>query len=552
MKRFLSAVMVLAMLCMAGLAIAADDKAPGAAPAATAAPAAAPAPAPAAAAPEAAPELKPDPSGANTGGAADVVGASAGSPTADDLKNLGPKEPLAAKLADTVGHNRIAINVVWTLIAGFLVMFMQAGFAMVETGFTQAKNAGHTMAMNFMVYALGMLGYWLCGFALQMGGAGAGPLSGGTALLTNEFTISLFGKDFGLFGTTGFFLSGVSYDASIFALFLFQMVFMDTTATIPTGSMAERWNFKSFIVYGVFVGAILYPLYANWVWGGGWLSQMGKNFALGHGHVDFAGSSVVHMTGGVAALAGAMVLGPRLGKFKDGKPMAIPGHHIPMAVVGTFVLAFGWFGFNAGSSLAGTDLRIGVIATNTMLASAAGATSSMIYMWMRYGNPDISMMCNGMLAGLVAITAPCAFVTAPSAVLIGAIAGILVCLSVFFVERTLKVDDPVGAFSVHGVNGAWGVLSLGLLADGTYGDGFNGVQGTVKGLFYGDASQFIAQCIGTLTNVVYVFVVAYVFFKILDMVIGLRVSPEVELEGLDQSEVAVTAYPEFQLHKTHR
>jgi Amt family ammonium transporter len=552
MKRFLSAVMVLAMLCMAGLAIAADDKAPGAAPAATAAPAAAPAPAPAAAAPEAAPELKPDPSGANTGGAADVVGASAGSPTADDLKNLGPKEPLAAKLADTVGHNRIAINVVWTLIAGFLVMFMQAGFAMVETGFTQAKNAGHTMAMNFMVYALGMLGYWLCGFALQMGGAGAGPLSGGTALLTNEFTISLFGKDFGLFGTTGFFLSGVSYDASIFALFLFQMVFMDTTATIPTGSMAERWNFKSFIVYGVFVGAILYPLYANWVWGGGWLSQMGKNFALGHGHVDFAGSSVVHMTGGVAALAGAMVLGPRLGKFKDGKPMAIPGHHIPMAVVGTFVLAFGWFGFNAGSSLAGTDLRIGVIATNTMLASAAGATSSMIYMWMRYGKPDISMMCNGMLAGLVAITAPCAFVTAPSAVLIGAIAGILVCLSVFFVERTLKVDDPVGAFSVHGVNGAWGVLSLGLLADGTYGDGFNGVQGTVKGLFYGDASQFIAQCIGTLTNVVYVFVVAYVFFKILDMVIGLRVSPEVELEGLDQSEVAVTAYPEFQLHKTHR
>ena len=548
MKRFLSIILVLAVLCMAAFAIAADDKAPTEAPAV----APAPAPAPAAAAPEAAPELKPDPSGANTGGAADVVGASAGAPTADDLKNLGPKEPLAAKLADTIGHNRIAINIVWTLVAGFLVMFMQAGFAMVETGFVQAKNAGHTMAMNFMVYALGMLGYWLCGFALQMGGAGAGPLSGGTALLTNEFTIHLFGKDFGLFGTTGFFLSGVSYDASIFALFLFQMVFMDTTATIPTGSMAERWNFKSFVIYGIFVGAILYPLFANWVWGGGWLSQLGKNFGLGHGHVDFAGSSVVHMTGGVAALAGAMVLGPRLGKFKDGKPMAIPGHDIPMAVVGTFILAFGWFGFNAGSSLAGTDLRIGVIATNTMLASAAGAFSSMAYMWLRYGKPDISMMCNGMLAGLVAITAPCAFVTAPSAVLIGAIAGILVCISVFFVERTLKVDDPVGAFSVHGVNGAWGVLSLGLLADGTYGDGFNGVQGTVKGLFYGDSSQFIAQCIGTATNFIYVFVVAYVFFKILDMVMGIRVSPEVELEGLDQAEVAVTAYPDFQIHKTHR
>jgi ammonium transporter, Amt family len=510
------------------------------------------APAAAASATAAAPELKPDPSGASTGGAADIVGASANAPTADDLKILGPKEPLAAKVADVAGHNRISLNIVWTLVAGFLVMFMQAGFAMVETGFTQAKNAGHTMAMNFMVYGLGMLGYWVCGFALQMGGVGAGPLSGGTALLTNEFTVHLFGKDFGIFGTTGFFLSGVTYDASIFALFLFQMVFMDTTATIPTGSMAERWNFKSFVVYAFFVGGLLYPLYANWVWGGGWLSQLGKNFGLGHGHVDFAGSSVVHMVGGVAALAGAMVIGPRLGKYKDGKINAIPGHHIPMAVVGTFILAFGWFGFNAGSSLAGTDLRIGVIATNTMLASAAGAFSSMLYMWVRYGKPDISMMCNGMLAGLVAITAPCAFVTSPSAVLIGFIAGILVCISVFFVERTLKVDDPVGAFSVHGVNGAWGVISLGLLADGTYGDGLNGVAGTVKGLLYGDASQFFAQCIGTLTNVVYVFVVSYVFFKVLDKIIGLRVSEEVELEGLDMSEVAVNAYPEFNLTKTHR
>ena len=493
----------------------------------------------------------PDPSGTNTGIASDVVGVTAGAPTADDMKNLGPKEPLAAKLADVIGHNRIAINIVWTLVAGFLVMFMQAGFAMVETGFTQAKNAGHTMAMNFMIYVLGMLGYWLCGFALQMGGVGGVASLGGAGVLDSEFTINLFGKDFGLFGMKGFFLSGTTYDAAVFTLFLFQMVFMDTTATIPTGSMAERWNFKSFIVYGIFVGAILYPLYANWVWGAGWLSQLGKNFGLGHGHVDFAGSSVVHMTGGVAALAGAIVLGPRIGKFKDGKVHAIPGHHIPMAIVGTFILAFGWFGFNAGSSLAGTDLRIGVIATNTMLASAAGAFSSMAYVWMRYGKPDISMICNGMLAGLVAITAPCAFVTAPAAVLIGAIAGVLVCISVFFVERTLKVDDPVGAFSVHGVNGAWGVLSLGLFADGAYGEGFNGVAGTVKGLFYGDVSQFVAQCIGTLANILYVFAVSYAFFKILDKVIGLRVPAEVELEGLDQAEVAVTAYPDFSIHKTH-
>ncbi len=498
------------------------------------------------------PALKPDPSGARTGGAADVVSASAGAPTAEDLKKLAPNEPLAAKLADVVGHNRIALNIIWTLMAGFLVMFMQAGFAMVGTGFTQAKNAGHTIAMNFMIYGIGLLGYWICGFALQMGGAGAGPLGGGTALLDNEFVAKIFGKDFGLLGAKGFFLSGQTYDAAIFALFLFQMVLMNITATIPIGAMAERWNFKSFVIYAFFVSALLYPLYANWVWGGGWLSQLGRNFGLGHGHVDFAGSSVVHMTGGVASLAGAMVLGPRIGKYKDGRIIAIPGHHIPMAVVGTLILAFGWFGLNAGSSLAGTDLRISVIAVNTMLASAGGAFSSMLYMWMKYGKPDISLMCNGMLAGLVAITAPCAFVTTPSAVLIGLVAGLLVCLSVFFVERTLKVDDPVGAFSVHGVSGAWGVLALGLLADGTYGEGFNGVAGTVKGLFYGDSSQFVAQCIGMLTNIIYVFALSYLFFKILDRIVGLRVSPEVEFEGLDQAEVAVTAYPDFNIRKVHR
>jgi Amt family ammonium transporter len=258
------------------------------------------------------------------------------------------------------------------------------------------------------------------------------------------------------------------------------------------------------------------------------------------------------MVGGVCALAGAIVLGPRLGKYKDGKAMAIPGHHIPMAIVGTFVLAFGWFGFNAGSSLAGTDLRIGVIATNTMLASAGGAFAAMMYMWFKYGKPDISMIANGMLAGLVAITAPCAFVTAPVAVLIGAIAGILVCLSVFFIERTLKIDDPVGAISVHGVNGAWGVIALGLFADGTYGDGYNGIAGGVKGLFYGGGSQFVAQLIGTATNFVYVFIISYVFFKVLDKVVGLRVPAEVEIEGLDQAEVAVSAYPDFQTRHTHR
>ncbi|MBF0555192.1 MAG: ammonium transporter [Nitrospirae bacterium] len=518
------------------------------------APAASPVPA-AAVSPAPTPPPKADPSGANIGGAADVVGASAGAPTADDLKNMSANEPLAAKLADVSGHNRIAINFMWTLICGFLVFFMQAGFALVETGFTRAKNASHTMAMNLMVFSLGAIGYWAMGYALQMGGVGAvASLAGGTGLMDGEFTIKLFGKEFGLFGTKGFFLSGDAYDASVYTLFLFQLVFMDTTATIPTGAMAERWTFKSFVVYSFFISMIVYPLYANWVWGGGWLSQLGKNFGLGHGTVDFAGSSVVHMCGGVAALAGAIVLGPRIGKFKaDGTPNAIPGHHIPMAVLGTLILAFGWFGFNPGSTLAGGDLRISVIAVNTLLAMAAGAFSAMMYMWIFYKKPDISMSANGLLAGLVAITAPCAFVNSTSAVIIGLVAGLLCSMSVFIVERTLKVDDPVGAVSVHGVNGAWGLVSLGLFADGTYGDGLNNVTGTVKGLFYGDGSQLAAELIGICTNIVFVFVVMYVFFKVLDKIVPLRVSEEVEIEGLDQNEVAVTAYPDFEIRRsTHR
>ncbi|NHZ47673.1 ammonium transporter [Desulfovibrio sp. XJ01] len=491
-----------------------------------------------------------DPSGASIGTSADVIGATSGAPTKEEFDTLSQSEPLAAKVADVVGHNRIAINMMWTLLCGFLVMFMQAGFALAETGFTRAKNAGHTMAMNMMIYGIGMLGYWICGFALQMGGVGGVLSLGGAGALANEFTVTIAGKDFGLFGTTGFFLSGDAYDAVIFSVFLFQMVFMDTTATIPTGSMAERWTFKSFVVYGFFISMFVYPLFANWVWGGGWLSALGRNFGLGHGVADFAGSAVVHMTGGVAAAAGAIVLGPRLGKFKpDGTPVAMPGHHIPMAIAGCFILAFGWFGFNAGSTLAGGDLRIGVIATNTMLASASGAFFSMMYMWMRYGKPDVSMAANGLLAGLVAITSPCAFVNSVAAVGIGAVAGVMLCISVLFVEQTLKIDDPVGAISVHGVNGAWGVLSLGLFADGTYGEGLNGVEGTVKGLFYGDASQFMAQLVGVGTNIVFVFVVMYVFFKLLDKVVPLRVDPELELEGLDQAEVAVSAYPDFNLKK---
>ena len=491
--------------------------------------------APPPAAPAPAPVKGPDPTGAATGTAADVAVKDAANPT-------------LAEVMETVGHNKISINFVWVLITGFLVMFMQTGFAMVETGFTRAKNAAHTFSMNYMVYPIGMFGYWVCGFALQMGGVAPVAALGGVAPLSHEVGITLFGKTFELFGARGFFLGGDVYDVGVFALFLFQMVFMDTAVTIPTGAMAERWKWSSFLVYGLFMSMVVYPLFGNWVWGGGWLADLGANFGLGHGHVDFAGSSVVHMVGGVAALAGAIVLGPRLGKFdKNGKPVAMPGHHIPMALVGTLILAFGWFGFNPGSTLAGTDLRIAVVATNTMLAGTGGAITAMLFMMWKFGKPDPSMMCNGLLAGLVAITAPCAFVTAPVSMLIGAIAGVLVCLAVFFIEGTLKIDDPVGAISVHGVNGAWGVISLGLFADGTYGDGWTGVAGPVKGLFYGDGSQLVAQLIGTATCVVFVFVMFYVFFKVVEKTIGNRVSAETEIVGLDLPELGALAYPEFSL-----
>ena len=495
-------------------------------------PAAAPAP-PEAAAP--APPPAPDPGGGNTGGIADVTAATPGKPTLEEV-------------AATAGHNKVSINFVWTLIAGFLVMFMQCGFAMVETGFTRAKNVAHTMSMNFMVYAIGILGFWIAGFALMFGGVGPLATLGGTPLLDHEFTITLFGKTFGLFGLKGFFLTGSSYDVAIVTMFLFQMVFMDTAVTIPTGAMAERWKFLSFVIFGFFMSMVIYPIYGNWVWGGGWLAQLGSNFGLGHGAVDFAGSGVVHMVGGWAGLAGAIVIGARIGKYnKDGTPNAIPGHHIPMAIAGTFILALGWFGFNPGSTLAGTDLRIAVVAVNTLLAGAAGAFSAMVYVWMKYGKPDPSMMVNGMLAGLVAITAPSGFVSPVSAIIIGGVAGVLVVLSVFFIERVLRVDDPVGAIAVHGFCGAWGVLSLGLFADGTYGDGLNGVKGTVKGLFYGDASQFVAQVIDVLVNFTFVFVSFFIFFKVLDVLVGNRVSAEVELQGLDVPEMGVEGYPDFTL-----
>ncbi len=510
---------------------------------------------------------KPDPAGTATGVASDVPGFIVTAPaelSADDKKDKdkvkayddakkafddytkqAASEPLAVKLADNVGHNRVAVNFMWTLITGFLVMFMQAGFALVETGLCRAKNASHTMAMNFMIYPMGMLGFYVCGFAFMFGGLGAIGTMGGYAGLNHEITWTIFGKPFGILGWKGFMLQGAGYDTAAFALFLFQMVFMDTTATIPTGAAAERWKFSAFMIYGCCIGTIMYPLFGNWVWGGGWLSQLGTNFGLGHGHLDFAGSSVVHMQGGVIALIFAILIGPRYGKYdKNGKLVhPITPHSIPMVMLGTFILAFGWFGFNPGSTLAGTDFRIAVVAVNTMIASATAALATTLYMWwFKTKKPDPSMMCNGMLAGLVAITAPCAFVSAGGAAIIGIVSGILVVEAVFFFDR-VRIDDAVGAISVHGVNGAWGCLSIGLLADGTYGDGFNGVAGNVAGVFYGGGmNQFWAELIGVTTCLVTLSVLSVIVYYIAEFTVGNRVSLEVEIEGLDVPEMGVPGY----------
>jgi Amt family ammonium transporter len=492
--------------------------------------------------PKADTRLKGDPDGGLTGNVSDVA-------VSDAKKGL-----TVADAINQIGQNKIAINFVWTLVTGFLVMFMQAGFAIVETGLCRAKNANHTMMMNFMVYGAGMFAYWIVGFAIQMGGVGGVANLGGIPPLNTEHAFTLFGKPFGIFGQHGLFLTqGGTYDVGVMVLFLFQMVFMDTALTIVTGSAAERWKYAAFLVSSFVMGAFTYPLYANWAWGGGWLANLGTNFGLGKGYCDFAGSGVVHAVGGMTALALALIVGPRLGKYtREGKSNAILGHDIVLVLTGCFILAFGWFGFNPGSTLGASgngNLRIGSIAVNTMLAGMTGGFGAMFYMWMRYGKPDASMSGNGLLAGLVAITAPSGFVNTVGASIIGLIAGVLVCLSVEFIDRVLKVDDPVGAISVHGANGLWGVISVGLFADGksNYGGSWNGVNGSVTGLFYGDASQLVAQLIGVATLVGFVFTFSFVVNLVIDFFIGQRVSAKAELEGLDLPEMGQLGYPEFEL-----
>ncbi|MBA2395148.1 MAG: ammonium transporter [Ktedonobacteraceae bacterium] len=488
----------------------------------------------------------PDPSGLTTANQKNLTGVSAnGTPmTQADLDKAKTSEPFAYNLALMVDENRLGINYTWTLVTGYLVMFMQAGFALVETGLCRAKNAGHTMAMNFMVYGLGMLGYFIAGFAFQFGGIGlvGVPNLGGLGALTNELSVNIGGHNWGLIGYKGFFLSDGTYDVGVAVMFLFQMVFMDTTATIPTGAMAERWKWSAFCVYALFVSTLVYPVFGNWAWGGGWLSQLG-NIGLGKGYIDFAGSGVVHAVGGWCALAGAIVIGPRLGKFnRDGSANTIPGHNMVLALTGCFILAFGWFGFNPGSTLgaaANGNLRIGLVAVDTMLAGAFGSIASMIYTWVTGAKkPDIGMMGNGLLAGLVAITAPSGYVSPLAACIIGAVAGVNVVFFAGVIEKVFKIDDPVGAIAVHGVNGCWGQLSVGLFADGLA--NYGGLQ--VKGLFFGDPGQLVAQIIGAVVCFVYVFGISWIFFTLYKRFFALRVSAETELQGLDIPEMGSLGY----------
>lgn len=472
----------------------------------------------------------------------------------DEFRTAAEKEPLAMKLADGVGHVRIGTNTAWTLNTGYLVLFMQAGFALLTCGLVRKKNAAHLMMLNFAAYVFAFLAYYAVGYAFQFGAVAvnAAPANiGGTPTL-NHFLIG--SGAWGFLGGKGFFLTGPAYDASANTMMLFQVVFMETAGYIIVGSICERITFGTFLLCELFVGALLYPIFGCWVWGGGWMSQLGSTMGLGHGYVDFAGSTVVHAVGGFCAMALAVILGPRLGKYgPNGEARPFPAHNLAFVVIGTFILLFGWMGFNPGSTLGATDLRISIVAVNTNLAAVAGSASALLIWYLMFKKPDITMACNGMLAGLVAITAPCAFVSATSAVIIGLVAGAIVCFGVLFNERVLKVDDPCGAVSVHGFCGWFGAVAVGIFADGTYGAGWNGVGAAsylgqagrgVTGLLHGDVSQFIVQIAGATLCAVYAFAFTFVVFKAINAVVKMRVPAAVEAAGLDLPEFGMLAYPE--------
>lgn len=416
-------------------------------------------------------------------------------------------------IADKVGSLETALteyafslNTVWVLIAAALVFFMQAGFALVEAGFTRSKNTTNIFFKNLMDFTLGTIGFWLIGFGI------------------------MFGSKNGFWGGIDLF-SQNSYrtDMPDLAFLIFQTVFAATAATIVSGAMAERTKFNAYLMYSAVISLIIYPVSGHWAWGGGWLSQMGIAFH------DFAGSSVVHMVGGMAAMIGALVLGPRIGKYdKNGNAKAIPGHSIPLATLGVFILWIGWFGFNPGSQLAAAGTAnakaIALIFVTTNIAAAGGALSTMMYVWMKYKKPTLSMTLNGALAGLVAITAGCDAVSPGGALIIGLLAGVLVVLSVEFFDKVAKIDDPVGAISVHGICGAFGTLMVGFFS-------------TSQGIFYGFGAGLLkSQAIGVFSIAAWALAASTVLFLALKYLNGLRVEKRVEEEGLDIYEHGESAY----------
>jgi len=403
----------------------------------------------------------------------------------------------------------IAMDMIWLTLAAALVFFMQAGFAMVEIGLTRAKNAGNIIMKNLMDFSTGALIFWAVGWAI------------------------MYGASYGGFGNN--VLLKVS-DSSVLRDWIFQVVFAATAATIVSGAMAERTKFSSYLIYSVFITGIIYPVFGSFTWGGGFLAEMGFH--------DFAGSTIVHSVGGWAALMGAIILGPRVGKYiRNGKKItvkAIPGHNLPLASLGVFILWFGWFGFNAGSTLSGTDLSIAHVAVTTTLAASAGAIFAMMTTWITMGKPDVSMSLNGALAGLVGITAGTWAVTPSAAVIIGALAGIIVVFSVEFFDKVLHIDDPVGAISVHGVCGAFGTLAVGFFA--------NRPDDGLQGLFYGGGFELLGvQTLGVLVGFVWVTLTAGILFLVIKKTSGLRVSEEEELRGLDMEEHGTVSYPGFQI-----
>ncbi|HEX3033991.1 MAG TPA: ammonium transporter, partial [Thermodesulfobacteriota bacterium] len=438
--------------------------------------------------------------------------------------------PFTQEMADAIADYKIAVDTVWVLIAAFLVFFMNLGFGMVESGLCRAKNTVNILAKNFIVFAISSIAFWIIGWGLMFGD--------GNSFLGLKGLLFVGGADNS--PATGDAYSGVYSSISwtgvpLWAKFFFQLVFAGTAATIVSGAVAERIKFKSFIIFTFIIVGVMYPVTGHWIWGGGWLAQLGM--------WDFAGSTVVHSVGGWAALAGVILLGPRMGKYrKDGSVNPIPGHNLTAATIGAFILWFGWFGFNPGSTMAAAWNDISRIAVTTNSAAAAAAFSATIVSWILLKKPDLTMILNGCLCGLVAITAPCAFVSVGSSVVIGLVAGVLAVLGVLFFDK-VKLDDPVGALTVHLLNGIWGTLAVGLFAQDLIMPNTTG-----DGLFFGGGAKLLfAQFIGVVAVGAFTLGVGLIAWGIIRLIMGVRVSPEEEMEGLDVGEHGITAYPDFQV-----